>query len=417
METLKIGQELHSDSIVYRIESVLGQGSFGVTYKAKAFTIMKGKFGEELVETNTPKAIKEFFMKEINDRDSSGSITGMSEGSLSYNYAQKFKKEAENLAMMNHPNIVRVIDFISANNTYYYVMDYIDGENLNDYLKHHKMSEKEATDTISEVAKALQYMHEEKQMLHLDLKPGNIMRRNNDGHIYLIDFGLSKHFSEDGVPETSTSVGLGTPGYAPVEQANSKNAKQFRATLDVYALGATFFKLLTGQTPPSADELVSDEDLISDELTKYDIGNDSKVTIVHSMMPNVKHRTQDVKGFLADLYPKKSEIVSAPDNDEVTVIAGIISPAKEKKSDKENVKVNITEEIASKKRKENILKLYIPGAIILCCIIVLIILHSTYRYAYWWVDEEFVIGGALSIFMAILLVYYIIVKNKWHGSK
>ena len=417
METLKIGQELHSDSIVYRIESVLGQGSFGVTYKAKAFTIMKGKFGEELVETNTPKAIKEFFMKEINDRDSSGSITGMSEGSLSYNYAQKFKKEAENLAMMNHPNIVRVIDFISANNTYYYVMDYIDGENLNDYLKHHKMSEKEATDTISEVAKALQYMHEEKQMLHLDLKPGNIMRRNNDGHIYLIDFGLSKHFSEDGVPETSTSVGLGTPGYAPVEQANSKNAKQFRATLDVYALGATFFKLLTGQTPPSADELVSDEDLISDELTKYDIGNDSKVTIVHSMMPNVKHRTQDVKGFLADLYPKKSEIVSAPDNDEVTVIAGIISPAKEKKSDKENVKVNITEEIASKKRKENILKLYIPGAIILCCIIVLIILHSPYRYAYWWVDEEFVIGGALSIFMAILLVYYIIVKNKWHGSK
>ena len=310
METLKIGQELHSDSIVYRIESVLGQGSFGVTYKAKAFTIMKGKFGEELVETNTPKAIKEFFMKEINDRDSSGSITGMSEGSLSYNYAQKFKKEAENLAMMNHPNIVRVIDFISANNTYYYVMDYIDGENLNDYLKHHKMSEKEATDTISEVAKALQYMHEEKQMLHLDLKPGNIMRRNNDGHIYLIDFGLSKHFSEDGVPETSTSVGLGTPGYAPVEQANSKNAKQFRATLDVYALGATFFKLLTGQTPPSADELVSDEDLISDELTKYDIGNDSKVTIVHSMMPNVKHRTQDVKGFLADLYPKKSEIGS-----------------------------------------------------------------------------------------------------------
>ena len=90
METLKIGQELHSDSIVYRIESVLGQGSFGVTYKAKAFTIMKGKFGEELVETNTPKAIKEFFMKEINERDLSGSITGISEGSLSYNYAQKF---------------------------------------------------------------------------------------------------------------------------------------------------------------------------------------------------------------------------------------------------------------------------------------------------------------------------------------
>lgn len=96
-------------------------------------------------------------------------------------------------------------------------------------------------------------MHEKKHMLHLDLKPGNIMRRESDGHIFLIDFGLSKHYSEDGIPETSTNVGLGTAGYAPIEQANSKNGNKFRETLDVYALGATFFKLLTGQTPPSAD--------------------------------------------------------------------------------------------------------------------------------------------------------------------
>ena len=411
--TLQTGFLLNGNSYIYKIERVLGQGSFGITYLASVK--MAGALGT--IDANIKVAIKEFFMRDVNQRAEDGSITGLTEGSLSYNYAQKFRKEAERLAAMSHPNIIKVMDFVEANNTFYYVMEFIDGENLNDYLKHHKMSEKEATDTISEVAKALQYMHEEKHMLHLDLKPGNIMRRNNDGHIYLIDFGLSKHFSEDGVPETSTSVGLGTPGYAPIEQANSKNAKQFRATLDVYALGATFFKLLTGQTPPSADELVSDEDLISDELTKYDIGKDSKVTIVHSMKPNVKHRTQDVKGFLADLYPQKSEIVSAPDDDEVTVIVGKISPAKEEKSDKEDIKVTITEEIASKKRIDNILKLYIPGAIILCCIIVLVILHSTYRYAYWWVDEEFVIGGALSIFMAILLVYYIIIKNKWYGRK
>lgn len=67
------------------------------------------------------------------------------------------------------------------------------------------MSEEEATKIIMEVAKALKYMHEEKHMLHLDLKPGNIMRRESDGHIFLIDFGLSKHYSEEGVPETSTS--------------------------------------------------------------------------------------------------------------------------------------------------------------------------------------------------------------------
>lgn len=299
--TLMIGQELRGDNIIYRIESVLGQGSFGVTYKAKAFTVMKGKFGEELVESNTPKAIKEFFMKEVNDRDVSGSITGISEGSLSYNYAQKFKKEAENLASMNHPNIVKVIDFISANNTFYYVMDYIDGENLNDYLKHHKMSEKEATDTILEVAKALQYMHEEKHMLHLDLKPGNIMRRESDGHIFLIDFGLSKHYNEEGIPETSTSVGLGTPGYAPIEQSNIKSVKQFKRTLDIYSMGATFYKLLTGNIPPSADELVSDKDIIKDELEKVTENEVIVSTVLKAMSPSVKERTQCVSAFLFNL--------------------------------------------------------------------------------------------------------------------
>ena len=299
--TLNIGQELHSDTLIYRIESVLGQGSFGITYKAKAFTVIKGKFGEELVETNTPKAIKEFFMKEVNEREESGSITGMSEGGLSYNYAQKFKKEAKNLASIKHPNIVKVIDFISANNTFYYVMDYIDGENLNDYLKHHKMDEKEATDTIIEVAKALQYMHEEKHMLHLDLKPGNIMRRNSDGHLFLIDFGLSKHYSEDGVPETSTSVGFGTPGYAPIEQANIKSVKQFKRTLDVYSLGATFYKLLTNNNPPFADELVSDKVIIKDELEKVTNNKNIVSVILGAMSPSVNERTQNVAVFLSNL--------------------------------------------------------------------------------------------------------------------
>lgn len=340
--TLNIGQELRSDSLIYRIESVLGQGSFGITYKAKAFTVIKGKFGEELVETNTPKAIKEFFMKEVNEREESGSVTGMSEGGLSYNYAQKFKKEAENLASMNHPNIVKVIDFISANNTYYYVMDFIEGENLNDYLKHHKMSEKEATDTILEVAKTLKYMHEEKHMLHLDLKPGNIMRRESDGHIFLIDFGLSKHYSEEGVPETSTSVGLGTPGYAPIEQANSKNAKKFRETLDVYALGATFYKLLTGQTPPSADELVSDGDVVKDELAKLGINGVLTSVVVNAMKPSVKERIQNVADFLDSFNSKDSQsdvIVVCTDNDATTIDVQekVKEPSKKKTSIKPKI--------------------------------------------------------------------------------
>lgn len=350
--TINIGQELHSDSIVYRIESVLGQGSFGVTYKAKAFMVMKGKFGEELVETNTPKAIKEFFMKEVNDRTASGSITGMSEGGLSYNYAQKFKKEAENLASMNHPNIVKVLDFISANNTYYYVMDFIEGENLNDYLKHHKMSEEEATKIIMEVAKALKYMHEEKHMLHLDLKPGNIMRRESDGHIFLIDFGLSKHYSEEGVPETSTSVGLGTPGYAPIEQANSKNAKKFRETLDVYALGATFYKLLTSQTPPSADELVSDCNVVKDELSKLGINDVLTSVVVKAMMPSVKERTQNVAEFLDSFNPNitKNDVIVVPTENEDTILD---TPEKKRIGAKKKTTTKQTEDKLKKESKSH----------------------------------------------------------------
>ena len=163
------------------------------------------------------------------------------------------------------------------------------------------MSEKEATGTIVEVAKALRYMHEEKHMLHLDLKPGNIMRRNSDGHLFLIDFGLSKHYREDGVPETSTSVGLGTPGYAPIEQANIKTVKQFKRTLDIYSLGATFYKLLTGNIPPSADELVSDKDIIQEELKKITDNEIIVSTIINAMSPSIKERTQTVSAFLSNL--------------------------------------------------------------------------------------------------------------------
>ena len=346
--TLKIGQELHSDSIVYRIESVLGQGSFGVTYKAKAFTVMKGRFGEELVETNTPKAIKEFFMREINQRDASGSITGMSEGSLSYNYAQKFKKEAENLAGMNHPNIVRVIDFVTANNTFYYVMDYIEGENLNDYLKRHQMNEQEAIEIITEVAKALDYMHREKHMLHLDLKPGNVMRRKSDGHIFLIDFGLSKHYNDDGQPDTSTTIGLGTEGYAPLEQGKRASAQNaFRPTIDVYALGGTLFKLLTGETPPAASDILGDEDLLCAIMKKHTINTHLQNVIVKAMDPIAKQRTASVAEFLKSLTGDDSLETEQLVEEDVTSVN--TSP---KVSDDEETKVTSVDENSKENKEE-----------------------------------------------------------------
>lgn len=299
----------------YRIDKTLGQGSFGITYLA-THTSLERKV-----------AIKEFFMKELNSRGNDGSITGMSDGSLSYNYGQKFKKEALNLSRLDHPNIVRVTDSFDENGTYYYVMDYIEGENLNDYLKHTAVSQKEAIDIITAVAKALQYMHDTKHMLHLDLKPGNIMRRASDGHIFLIDFGLSKHFSNSGQPETSTTIGLGTPGYAPIEQSNQAKNGEFRPTIDVYALGATLFKLLTRETPPPASDIVSDDELIEDKLRANGITGNIIDVVVNAMLPNVRKRTQSVGAFVESFRsnntaPNTTSKTNAKVQDEETLVVG-----------------------------------------------------------------------------------------------
>ena len=298
--TLKQGSRLNGNSFQYIIERVLGQGSFGVTYKARGYSKVKGAFGDMEVELPQPIAIKEFFMREINQRDADGSISGLSEGSLAYNYAQKFRKEAEKLAIMQHPNIVKVMDFVEANNTFYYVMEFIDGEDITHYMDGKPLQEEEAIRIIKDVANALLYMHDRHKMLHLDLKPGNIMRRQSDGHIFLIDFGLSKHYNDDGQPDTSTTIGLGTEGYAPIEQgkrATSQNS--FRPTIDVYALGGTLFKMLTGETPPPASDILEDEELLSEIMVKHGINLQLQEIIVNAMMPSAKKRTASVNAFIS----------------------------------------------------------------------------------------------------------------------
>lgn len=292
MSALKKGTTLQNGK--YTIVKSLGQGSFGITYLATTKLTMMGKLGQ--MDTTVNVAIKEFFMSETNSRSKDGSSIEGSSGSLFSNYRQKFKKEAENLSKLDYPNIVNVLDVFDENNTTYYVMQYIDGQSLDDYILQQKgIKESKAISILKEIGRAVQYMHSNK-MLHLDLKPKNVML-DKDGIVYLIDFGLSKQYDENGEPESSTKVGGGTPGYAPIEQANYREGKGFPVTMDVYALGGTMFKMLTGVRPPEASDILNDGFPLY-ELQEHEISDSISASVARAMAPAKKDRYQTVEDFL-----------------------------------------------------------------------------------------------------------------------
>lgn len=249
--SLSRGVILHGKSYNYCIEHVLGEGSFGITYLASVK--MQGSLG--CIDANLKVAIKEFFMKEINGRENS-IVTSGNQSGLFENYRRKFICEARNLSKLKHPNIIKVLECFEENNTVYYAMEYLDGGSLDELInKKHGLPTIDAIRYASLISNALSYMHKRK-VLHLDLKPGNIML--HDDNPVLIDFGLSKQYDENGCPESSTTIGGGTPGYAPIEQASYHDGKDFPVTMDVYALGATLFKMLTGERPPEASYIINE---------------------------------------------------------------------------------------------------------------------------------------------------------------
>ena len=299
--TLQSDTLLQGKSYTYTIQQVLGQGSFGITYLATTKVKIAGALGA--LETTMQVAIKEFFMRDINGRNENTVTTG-SQGGLYANYKKKFAREAENLSKLDHPNIVKVLEYFEANNTIYYAMEYVEGGSLDAYITQKDgLPEAECVKYAKQIGTALSYMHAHK-MLHLDLKPGNVMLRKN-GDAVLIDFGLSKQYDESGNPETSTTVGGGTPGYAPIEQANYHEGKGFPVTMDVYALGATMFKMLTGVRPPEAVEILN-EGFPAYELQKHQVSDALIACVAKAMSALRKDRPQNIDAFLELLGGKDS---------------------------------------------------------------------------------------------------------------
>lgn len=311
----------------YRIESMLGQGGFGITYLAHN-TMLDGKV-----------AIKEFFFKDFCNRDETTSqVTVPTTGNhdIVERFRNKFIKEARTLFRLNHPNIVRILDVFEENGTAYYVMDYIEGESLGNLVKRRgSIPEAEAIGYIREIGSALDYIHG-KSMNHLDIKPANIMKRHDDGKILLIDFGVAKQYDQaTSEGTTTTPVGI-SHGYSPAEQYRRNGVQSFSPQSDVYALAATLFKLLTGNTPPEAME-IQDEGLPIHELTDKGISS-AVVTAIVNAMKSRSERTQSVAAFLRNLSEDDGATVIVDDTTQAPIVAQATDteitmyPARERKA-------------------------------------------------------------------------------------
>ncbi len=285
----------------YRIMESIGRGGFGITYLA------------EQVMAERKVCIKEFFPEEYYNRDANGcSISLGSQGSakIMETFKAKFIKEAKTIAKFDHTNIIHIHDVFEENGTAYYVMEYVEGESLSAVVKRRgALGEAAAVGYIRQVADALSYIHEQR-IMHLDVKPGNVMLRSRDDRAILIDFGLSKHYDADSGEATSTSpVGV-SHGFAPMEQYKSGGVKEFSPATDIYSLGATLYYLVTGLVPPEAAD-VSDDGL---PALPAHLSQGVRTAIERSMADKRKARPQDIAEFLAllsdvDPSPLSSETV------------------------------------------------------------------------------------------------------------
>ena len=232
----------------YRIGGILGQGGFGITYSAIDTSL------------DIKVAIKEYYPREYATRDGTLTIraAGNNEDRETFKWGlSRFLEEAQMLARYKHPNIVAVRRFFKANGTAYLVMEYCDGESLDAIIKREGVLSKERLDRILfPLLDGLELIHGT-NFLHRDIKPANIYIRT-DGSPVLLDFGAARAATGHDTRGVTTLI---ADGYSPIEQY-SANGNQGPWT-DIYSLGATLYRAVTGEKPQDSPGRMVEDNLVS----------------------------------------------------------------------------------------------------------------------------------------------------------
>lgn len=265
LSLLSVGTTLQGGK--YRLDALLSQGGFGVTYRATHTLLHQPVVLKTLnLQQEPPKRI--------------------------HDLGERFIQEAQRLAQFHHPHIVRVSDCFIEGGRPFIVMDYIPGRTLAQVIQEEgPLPEKTALHYIRQVASALELVHEH-GLLHRDVKPDNIMLREGTDQVVLIDFGIAREYTA-GVTETNT--GLLSAGYAPVEQYLPRH--QWTPATDVYALAATLYALLAGR-PPVASVLRDRVPLEDLRRFQPNLSQRTIDAIEAGMALDVRERPQTVRVWL-----------------------------------------------------------------------------------------------------------------------
>lgn len=293
----------------YCLTEVIGQGGFGITYSGVWNTEVKGELGA--VKTAVPICIKEYFFKDYCFRDpATMQVRVHSEtGRMLFDkFRERQIEEARILSEVHHPYIVNVLEVFEENNTAYIAMERIAGRSLKSMLESDgRLTEPRALKYVDQIGRALEFVHA-KSILHLDIKPGNILIDEHDD-ARLIDFGVSKRYDIDN-QETSTTTLTLSKGFAAIEQYDSDGLSGFSPCPDIYSLGATLYNLLTGSVPPESILRVT-KPLIEPSKLNADITPRTERAILRAMEVNPANRYASVRALLDDLdippYPEKED--------------------------------------------------------------------------------------------------------------